>query len=413
MKPRSSILKFIFSVLVLALGIALFIYLRESRPERPQPKLKEKVWNVAVIEALPQELSPHLILYGETESPALLRAAAPGAGVVAAIEVRKGDRVRTGQQLLSLDPRDFELAVQQAEADLLDLQAQLNDLQLRHESNQALLAEEQRLLDLAQAELARNQRLRKQNLGSESALDAARNALGRQELSLISRQSEIQRYEASRAQLQARLQRSRAKLAEAQLALQRSRIVAPFDGMVAAVAVAAGDRVQTATELLSLYPVDQLEVRARIPVRYQGEIQAALASGEILHAEAQMAGHRVQLVLDRLAGEAGPGGIDGLFRVASGNEFLRLGNLLKLQLQRPPQHDLVPIPFQAIYGNNRIYLLKEGRMQGLSVENVGQYLPPDGPPRLLIRSAEIASGDSIIITHLPQAVSGLKVNVVE
>jgi hypothetical protein len=136
-------------------------------------------------------------------------------------------------------------------------------------------------------------------------------------------------------------------------------------------------------------------------------------SGEILHAEAQMAGHRVQLVLDRLAGEAGPGGIDGLFRVASGSDFLRLGNLLKLQLQRPPQHDLVPIPFQAIYGNNRIYLLKGGRMQGLSVENVGQYLPPDGPPRLLIRSAAIASGDSIIITHLPQAVSGLKVNVVE
>jgi HlyD family secretion protein len=413
MKPRRLLFKFILSMLVMALGIALFSYLKQSRPERPQPKLKEKVWNVAVIEAMPQDLSPHLTLYGETETPALLRAAAPGAGVVAEILVRKGDRVRSGQQLLVLDPRDFEPAVQQAEADVLDLQAQLNDLQLRHESNQALLAEEQRLLELAQAELARNQRLSKQNLGSDSALDAARNTLSRQELSLISRQSEIQRYAASRAQLQARLQRSQAQLAEAQLALQRSRIVAPFDGMVSAVEVAAGDRVQIAATLLSLYPVAQLEVRARIPVRYQGEIQAALTAGEVLHAEAQMAGHRVQLILDRLAGEAAPGGIDGLFRVAAGGEFLRLGNLLKLQLQRPLQHDLVAIPFHAIYGNNRIYLLKEGRMQGLTVENVGQYLPPDAPPQLLIRSAVIEPGDSIITTHLPQAVSGLKVNVLE
>lgn len=413
MKPRRSLFKFILSVLVMALGIALFIYFKESRPERPQPKLKEKVWNVAVIEAKPQDLSPHLTLYGETETPALLHAAAPGPGVVAQVLVRKGDLVRTGQQLLTLDPRDFELAVQQAEADVLDLQAQLTDLQLRHEANQALLAEEQRLLDLAQAELARNQRLSKQNLGSESALDTARNALSRQELSLISRNSEIQRHEASRAQLQARLQRSQANLAEAQLALQRSRIVAPFDGMVSSVAVAVGDRVQIAANLLSLYPPAQLEVRARIPVRYQGEIQTALAAGEILHAEAQMAGHRVQLILDRLAGEADPSGIDGLFRVAAGSELLRLGNLLKLQLQRPLQRGLVPIPFHAIYGNNRIYLLKEGRMQGLTVENIGQYLPSDAPPQLLIRSPALEPGDSIITTHLPQAVSGLKVNVVE
>ena len=121
----------------------------------------------------------------------------------------------------------------------------------------------------------------------------------------------------------------------------------------------------------------------------------------------------VELALDRLAGEADPSGIDGFFRVTAGVERLRLGNLLKLNLQRPEQTDLVPIPFQSIYGNNRIYLLRDGRMQGVVVETIGQYLPPGREAALLIRSPEIGAGDRIIRTHLPHAVSGLKAKVAE
>ena len=413
MQLRQSKLKVFLPILLLAFGVGSFSYLKASRPDRPQPKPKEKVWQVTVIEAAHQAIAPSLTLYGETETPALLQAASPGAGLVTEILVRKGDRVRKGQRLLALDPRDFELAVEQAQADVLDLEAQLADLELRHRANQASLRKERRLLELAKADLSRAERLRKQNLNSESALDTARDTLGRQELALISRQSDVKRYAASRSQLEARLQRNQALLAEAKLALERSQVLAPFDGVVARVSVAVGDRVQIANVLLSLYPIDQLEVRARIPVRYQAEIQNALLAGETLTAQAEMAGYSVELVLDRLAGEADPSGIDGLFSVTQGADRLRLGNLLKLHLQRPIQSDLVPIPFKAIYGNNRIYLLKQGRMQGLDVETVGQYVPADAPPALLIRSPEIQPGDKIISTHLPNAVSGLKVKVVQ
>ena len=413
MKLRQSILKFLLPFLVLACGVGGFSYLKASRPERPQPKPKEKIWQVAVFEAALQDIAPSLTLYGETETPALLQAASPGAGLVTEILVRKGDRVRKGQRLLALDPRDFELTVEKAQADVLDLEAQLTDLKLRHRANLASLDKEQRLLELAKANMVRAERLRKQKLNSESALDDTRNTLSRQELALISRQSDVKRYNASRSQLEARLQRNQALQAEAQLALERSQVSAPFDGVVARVPVAIGDRVQIANVLLSLYSMDQLEVRARIPVRYQAEIQIALAAGEVLTAQAEMAGHRVQLTLDRLAGEADPSGIDGLFRVTQGADRLRLGNLLKLHLRRPVQQGLVPIPFKAIYGNNRIYLLKQGRMQGLNVETVGQYFPAGAPPALLIRSPKIQPGDKIISTHLPNAVSGLKVKVVQ
>lgn len=408
---QRSLLRLGLPVLLLALSIGGFSYLKASRPEPPKPKPKEKVWQVDVFEATPQALAPSLSLYGEIEAPALLQAAAPGAGLVTEIQVRRGDLVTQDQALLTLDRRDFELAVTQAEADVMDLEAQLVDLELRHRTNQESLKKEQRLLELTQSEVARVERLRKQNLSSETIFDEARNALGRQELSVITRQSEVQRHAANRQQLEARLQRNQARLSETQLALERSQVIAPFGGVVASVPVAVGDRVQIGKVLVRLYSIDRLEVRARIPVRYQAEIQGALNSGKQLTAHAELAGHPIEMVLDRLAGEADPSGIDGFFSVTAGADRLRLGNLLKLSLQRPAQQALVTIPFQSIYGNSRIYLLRDGRMHGIDVESVGQYQPADAPPALLIRSPEIKPGERIIRTHLPNAVSGLKVKV--
>jgi multidrug efflux pump subunit AcrA (membrane-fusion protein) len=415
MKMSRSTLKLALPVLLLFAGTTVFSYLIASRPAPPKPKPKEKIWQVEVLAADPQRLTPHLTLYGEVETPDLLQAAAPGPGLVTDVRVRKGDTVSQGQLLLALDPRDFEVAVAEAEADVADLEAQLGDLELRHRANQQALQQERRLLKLAQAELARVERLREQNLSSDSDLDQARNALGRQELSVISRQSEVDRYKVSRKQLEARLQRNRARRKEALLALQRSRISAPFDGIVATLPVASGDRVQTAQVLISLYPQDQLEVRARIPIRYQAEIQNALDQAQPLTARAELTDLPIVLELKRLAGQADPSGIDGFFRVTSGAQRLRLGNLLKLNLQRPAQPDLISIPFQAIYGNNRIYLLRDGRMQGVEVEAVGQHFTSESEAqaRLLIRSPHIRKGDRIIRTHLPNAVSGLKVEVVE
>jgi multidrug efflux pump subunit AcrA (membrane-fusion protein) len=413
MKPHSKSLKYILPLLILGLGAAGFTYQFANRPEPVKPEAKEKVWRVETITAQPQSLSPYLVLYGETETPALLQAAAPDAGLVTELAVRKGDSVSQGQLLITLDPRDYELTIEQAEADVLDLEAQLDDLELSHQSNLNSLEKEKQLLDLAKSEVEREGRLRKKNLSAESALDEARNALGKQELSVISRQSEVRRYAANRKQLEARLSRNRAKLAEAKLAFERSQVTAPFDGVIADVPLAVGDRVQKGTILVSLYPAGELEVRARIPVQYQGEIQSALDSTTKLTASSDFSGQQLSLSLKRLAGEADPSGIDGFFSVDANADKLRLGNLLKLHFQRPLLDGVVPVPFQAIYGNNRVYLLKEGRMHGVDVEAVGQFVSHEGVNNLLIRSPELAPGEQIVRTHLPNATSGLKVEAVK
>ena len=408
---KKMLIRVLLPLLILLLASALAYSMVSSKPERKKPRPTERVWQVDVMAAASQSLAPTLVLYGKVESSALLKAAAPGAGVVASLNVQPGDAVRPGQLLLEMDPRDFVAAQQQAQADVADMRAQLAELDLKYQANVKSLQQEKALLLLAKKEVQRVERLKDKNLSSESALSNAHEMLGRQELAVISRQLEVDRFATSKQQLQARLARARARLQQAQLALERSRVVAEFAGVVADVAVASGDRVRSGDRLLSLYSLDTLRIRASIPVRYQQEIQQALRAAAPLTARAQLSGQDIRLTLQRLAGAATLSGIDGYFSIEQGVDSLRVGNLLKLELKRPLQARVFAVPFSAIYGNNRVFVLRDGRMAAIDVESVGQYQDDAGASLLLIRSALINDGDQLITTHLPNAVDGLKVKI--
>ena len=414
MRSRS-IIKFILPILVIILALGLFQVLKASKPEREKPELKEKVWQVDVVLASKQDISPELTLYGRVESPQLLHAAAPAGGVVNQVLVQNGSRVKQGDILVRMDLRDFESAMVQAKSDLISIKNQIRELKIRHRSNQKALKTERELLALADTDVQRMLKLKKQNLGTDSALNEARSALGRQQLSVISRELEVDSFEVKKSNLETDHDRQVARLNDAQLMIERSEVVAPFDAIISATPVSIGDRVSTGQTLVSLYPVDGLEIRAHVPARYVNSIQQAIARGKQHHALVSTTPGSVtnalQLELIRLAGEAQASGIDAYFRSGDASYDFRPGSLLSLNFGLPKQSDVIAVPYQAIYGNSRIYLLKEDRLQAVNVEPVGQYLRPDGSAALLIRSAKVSDNDQIVVTHLPNAVDGLKVRL--
>jgi multidrug efflux pump subunit AcrA (membrane-fusion protein) len=400
--------RFVLPVAILAVAIAAFAWLRATKPVQPPPKPQEKVWRVEVIEAEPARRAPTLSLYGRVETPTRVRPAAPGAGVVSEVPAREGQRFTTGTLLLALDPRDFTPAVTQARAELADLDAQLDTERLRVRADRTALGQERTLLALAEAAVERAQRLKSRELGSDTALEDAQAALGRQRLAVTSRQLAVDGADARLAQLEARRARQQATLEAAELALERSRVLAPFDGIVADVHVAPGDRVQVGGALLEIYPTDELEVRARVAQRYQQELLVALDDGATPpRAQARIAGRELTLPLRRIAGAGDPSGIDAFFALpdAAG---VRLGALLDLALLRPVVDDAVAVPYRALYGNGRVYLLRDGRMHGVDVELLGPAA--DGDVSLaLVRGAGLVAGDRVIVTHLPNAIDGLPV----
>ena len=401
--------KILLPVIVLLLAVAGYRALIASKPERPRPQLTEKTWRVEAITAAAERRAPVIRLYGRIESPGRLRAAAPGGGVVARVHVRNGARVAEGDALVTLDERDFSAALLQAEAELRDYESQIDELEVRHRANLAALETEQRLLALAEQEVERLAKLKRQNLSADSALSSARAELGRQQLALNTRELEVDSYPAKLKTLRARRDRARATVDEARLARQRANLSAPFDAIVSEVEVAAGDRVSLGQVLLTLYPLADLEIRAHLPANYIASVRRALAAGSRLTARVANRADLGEFPVERLAGEAEATGIDLYLSAANAAERLRSGDLLALDLELPAEEDVFAVPFQAIYGNSRIYKIVDDRLQAVDVDNVGQSRDAGGRVSVLIRATDIADGDRIAVTHLPNAVSGLRV----
>jgi multidrug efflux pump subunit AcrA (membrane-fusion protein) len=410
MKTRTKA-RLILPFLVLLISATVYFSLVNSRTERPKPALSEKIWQVAVMTAQRQELSPTITLYGRIESPEQLKAAAPGGGIVESVLVRNGARVLQGQQLVTLDRRDFEAALLQAEADLRDIDNQIAELKVRHLANLASLETERKLLALADAEVERLVTLKQQNLSADTALNSARSEQGRQQLAVTSRALDVDSYPARLQILMARHDRGKAQLAQSRLAMSRSDVRAPFDAIISEVAVSTGDRVSLGQLLISLFPVQALEIRAHLPINYIDSVQQAIANEARLDAGVSDRSDLGRFPVLRLAGEAEATGIDIYFAIDSIDTQLRPGELLPLSLKLPAESGVYAVPYQAIYGNSRIYVVVEERLQAIEVSSIGQTRDASGQVLVLIRSDAINPGDRISVTHLPNAVSGLKVKI--
>ena len=124
-------------------------------------------------------------------------------------------------------------------------------------------------------------------------------------------------------------------------------------------------------------------------------------------------GEEVHLQLDRLSGQASPGnaGLPGLFIVTRGSRELALGRFINFSLPLPAVEDVVELPYESIYGADRIYRYEDGVMMPITIERVGEIKQENGVTAVLVRSDQIRAGDKIITTQVPNAIAGRKVRL--
>ncbi|MBN8240948.1 biotin/lipoyl-binding protein [Marinobacter hydrocarbonoclasticus] len=399
-------------LLMIALGIAGFLLLKATRPEPAEVSATERSWLVQVQEINPTQATPVLPLYGEVVAPDLQTITATLAGRIDRLPVREGKQVSEGDLLIALDSADIEPVLAQARAQVADLEAQVRSEQVRYRNDQRSLESEKAILDNARRQFERIQSLVERNLASRESLEAATDALARAELTLRIRERAIAEHPARLQSLEARLSQARASLTTAELDGERAVSTAPFDGMVTNLQVAAGDQVSRNQALLSIYPIQGLEVRARVPQMYLGELVDALAKGATLTATTEDSGQRFELV--RFAGLSDPAGTEAVLELNGESGALRPGALQPLLLQRPARDNLITIPFSALYGADSVYIMTDdNRMQRVTVQRVGEALSENGERRLLIASEHLKPGMRLITTHLPNAITGLKVKLAD
>ncbi|MCE0914827.1 MULTISPECIES: HlyD family secretion protein [unclassified Pseudomonas] len=193
------------------------------------------------------------------------------AGFIKEVLVEDNQQVKAGQLLATIDPRDYQAALDAAQAQLLVARAQSLDARATLERQAALIAQAEAAVKAAQAEAAfadhevtRYSRLAEQGAGTvqnaqqaRSGVDQARARLANTQAALVATRKQVDILDAQVASADGQLKRAEAGLEKARLDLSYTRIAAPVDGMVGERALRVGAYVNPGARLLSVVPLER------------------------------------------------------------------------------------------------------------------------------------------------------------
>jgi RND family efflux transporter MFP subunit len=222
-RKAGGLLKVVLPVAIVVVGILIAIaFVKLRRP--PRRKEQEIVPPLVKVQQLhAQDIQMVVGGYGTVSPRAEVDLVPEVSGKVVSInpQLKAGGFIGAGEQILQIEPRDYELAVQQAQAAVAN--AQLG-LQIEYE----------------EAELARRD-------WQELYPDTEPNS------PLVSRLPHIQ-------QARAALQAAKAQLATAELRLERTSLSLPFDGMVVMETVDLGQYINAGQPIGEIYSIEAVEI---------------------------------------------------------------------------------------------------------------------------------------------------------
>jgi len=356
---------------------------------RPEPALQQidlPPLQVAVVTVKLGDMQPTQWVAGYLRPAQQARLQFQVAGRLQQRLVEPGQQVGQGAELLRLDGDDYMDLMAEAKAQLQqELAAVERDKKLLQlaEGNRGLQADE----------VARQERLGSDSLGSRSALDAARQRL-------IQLQSDEARLRFSVTSAAARLGAMQASTRRAERNWQRATLTAPFAGTVNQIIPQLGDDVAAKDVVLELLDLNQLEFyaeleRATVTQLQRGQMIDVHIDGQIYAAE-----------IFALQQHPDPDTYTYALRARFENPGLLSGAAAKAGLLLPKLEQVRLVPVSAVVhddGQTYVFVVKEGLLQRRSVE-LG---PRQGD--LLVLLAGVEPGDLLVSSGGASLSDGLRV----
>jgi len=338
----NKLLKWILPVLVLLAAIAVARYIIAQRPEAPQFQPPQVPVSIEAIRVAPQDYPVSVRSEGTVEprTESTLIPQVSGKIVEISPTFREGGFFEQDDVLVKLDPRDYELAIASAEAQVAQAQSALEQ-------------------ELAQAEVvADDWRM-----------------LGREAPELGLRKPQIAAARATLLSAQAQLERAR-------FDLERTRIKAPYDGQVLEKSVDVGQFVSPGTVLARVYATDYVEIRlplanrqlefVELPERFRGEtaqrgtagpeveVRATIGrrqwswTGRVVRAEGAIDTRTRQLfVVAQVDDPYEPG--------ADGQPPLRIGQFVEVSIEGRTLENAFVLPRSALRDSDAVMIVDEDR----------------------------------------------------
>lgn len=202
----------------------------------------------------------------------------PGQGIVT-LRTKAGSQVKTGDVLATIDSKELQSALEQARAQMLSTRAELERQKILARQSQLRAQQQVDLLTLrleaGRRNLTRSQRSFDEGIGNKTDLEAAQDAVRIATMELDQARKEL---DLSRETLSFEIQtREQQVIAQASVVADLEKRVgeltvrAPFDGMVASVAVQNSDAVAPNQAILTVVNLDALELEIALPEEYGSE----------------------------------------------------------------------------------------------------------------------------------------------
>ena len=382
-----TILHLVLTVVVLAAGILYARHLIDTAPEAERRPPEKTIPTVDVIEASPQFYTVQLITRGtvtpRTESTLIPQVA--GQALAISDNFRAGGFFEKGEELLRIDPVDYELALTTAKAELAKMRLGLSE-------------------ERAQAKQAESDW---KKLGMKGKPD-----------SLVMRKPQLANARASMASAEARVRR-------AEVDLERTRILAPYAGRIMEQQVDVGQYVSPGTVLAKIYATDYVEVRlpltdrqlafVDLPESYRGE--AVLKEGPLVKLSSDLGGKtytwegrivRTEGSIDTRSRQLFVIAQvdDPYLKDASGRPPLKIGQFVRAQITGQQLSDVFVLPRSLLSGTDNVLIAdQDNKVQRREVEIVWH-----DAENIVVRSG-LNSGDRIISTAMPYATDGAEIKL--
>jgi RND family efflux transporter MFP subunit len=338
-------------------------------------------------------------------------------GYLVSQKYKEGARVRTGDLLFEIDPRPYQIASDQARAQLLQTESQLE---------QAKAQVAQADADVARAEA--NQKKTELDVGRYTPL-ADRGSISQQELdnavqANLANLASLKAARASLANAQAGVAKSRADIAQARAVLDNAqlnhswaKVFSPITGIAGIKNANLGDLISTSTVLTTVSQVDPiyvqfpvseqeyLRLRQRGPLgdgdgEKQGDLQITLADGATYSHRGRAA------ILDRAVGETtGTINIRGVF--PNPGDLLRPGQYAKVRALVDTKKGALLVPQRAVLDQQGVHLVAvvgADDTVDLRKVQVGERVGP-----LWIIEQGLKPGERVVVEGLDRVKTGQKV----
>jgi membrane fusion protein, multidrug efflux system len=168
-------------------------------------------------------------------------------GPVVAVEVKNGDHVKRGDVLFRIDPAPFQVALEQAQAQLAAAKLQTTELRTQAAGTGADITGAQANLAIKRNALSRQSTLLKQGFTTRADYEDALNEVRTAETELADARARAANAHAAIAPgEQPAIAQAQAAVDKARLDLERTTVRAPMDGEIA-----NADRLQIGTQIVS------------------------------------------------------------------------------------------------------------------------------------------------------------------